>query len=224
MTIVYIIPEYIEGLGDCTKLLTSTGEVKIIEKNIDTVMKRIMRDRLISQKDLYKKTYEITNLKRNFPLYLTNLEMLLPLKCREIKMKGDRAYGYINENGEIKYFVKVGNEWIEVPKEVFLVIQNSYRKMLRDNNKDRMLIHFDQLEQAQRYVHTDMTNEQSYTTNDLMFAFGKLTDIEKRIIYKLYFENISEKTIAFELGVSESTLNYRKKKILNKMKKFLVNQ
>ena len=50
------------------------------------------------------------------------------------------------------------------------------------------------------------------------------TDIEKRIIYKLYFENISEKTIAFELGVSESTLNYRKKKILNKMKKFLVNQ
>ena len=97
MTIVYIIPEYIDGLGDCTKLLTSTGEVKIIEKNIDTVMKGIMRDRLISQKDLYKKTYEITNLKRNFPLYLTNLEMLLPLKCREIKMKGDRAYGYINE-------------------------------------------------------------------------------------------------------------------------------
>lgn len=142
-------------------------------------------------------------------------------------MKNDynrKTFRTINENGEIKYFVKVGNEWIEVPKEVFLVIQNSYRKMLRDNNKDRMLIHFDQLEQAQRYVHTDMTNEQSYTTNDLMFAFGKLTDIEKRIIYKLYFENISEKTIAFELGVSESTLNYRKKKILKKMKKYLVNQ
>lgn len=142
-------------------------------------------------------------------------------------MKNDynrKTFRTINENGEIKYFVKVGSEWIEVPKEVFLVIQNSYRKMLRDNNKDRMLIHFDQLEQAQKYVHTYMTKEQSYTSNDLVKAFGKLTNVEKKIIYKLYFENLSEKTIAFELGVSESTLNYRKKKILKKLKNFLVNQ
>lgn len=142
-------------------------------------------------------------------------------------MKNDynrKNFKTINENGEIKFFVKVGNEWIEVPKEVFLVIQNSYRKMLRDNKRDRMLIHFDQLEQAQRYVHTYMTNEQSYTANEIIYAFGKLTNIEKKIIYKLYFENLSEKTIAVELGVSESTLNYRKKKILKKLKKFLVNQ
>lgn len=44
-----------------------------------------------------------------------------------------------------------------------------------------------------------------------MLAFGKLTNIEKRIIYKLYFVNLSEKTISFELGISESTLNFRKK-------------
>ena len=142
-------------------------------------------------------------------------------------MKNDynrKTFRTINENGEIKYFVKVRNEWVEVPKEVFLVIQNSYRKMLRDNKRDRILLHFNQLEQAQKYVHTYKINEQSYTPIDLMLAFGKLTNIEKRIIYKLYFKNLSEKTIAFELGVSESTLNYRKKKILEKMKKFLVNQ
>ena len=101
-------------------------------------------------------------------------------------MKNDynrKTFRTINENGEIKYFVKVGNEWIEVPKKVFLVIQNSYRKMLRDNNKDRMLIHFDQLEQAQKYVHTYMTNEQSYTINDLMFAFGKLTSIMQLYLF-----------------------------------------
>lgn len=77
-------------------------------------------------------------------------------------MKNDynrKTFRTINENGEIKYFVKVGSEWIEVPKKVFLVIQNSYRKMLRDNNKDRILLHFDQLEQVQKYVQIAKTNE-----------------------------------------------------------------
>ncbi len=97
MTIDYIIPEYIEGIGDCTKLLTATGKEKIIEKNIDTVLKQIMKDRLISQRDLYRKTYELTKMKRNFPLYLTNQEMLITFKCRKIKAQGDRAFGYINQ-------------------------------------------------------------------------------------------------------------------------------
>lgn len=58
----------------------------------------------------------------------------------------------------------------------------------------------------------------------LKFALGRLTESERQMIYLLFFEsdeNISEREIADMMEIPQKTLNNRKLKILEKLKKYL---
>lgn len=51
-----------------------------------------------------------------------------------------------------------------------------------------------------------------------------LTTDEQFIISQLYFNELTEKELATQLGISQQRLHYQKKKILNKLKKILLSQ
>lgn len=57
----------------------------------------------------------------------------------------------------------------------------------------------------------------------LMTALDRLTDTERGLIDALFYEDKSEREVARETGVSQNTVNYRKHKILDKLKKFIEN-
>ncbi|KMT22898.1 hypothetical protein [Clostridium cylindrosporum] len=96
--ILAIRPVYIKDKGDCTMVLKEGTKEILIEKPIDIVIEDEMALRMVDLKVLKKKIKEITKMKKNYPLYPTNEEMLVLVKLREAKVVGDRAYGYINNN------------------------------------------------------------------------------------------------------------------------------
>ena len=66
------------------------------------------------------------------------------------------------------------------------------------------------------------SNENERLFNILKNAINTLDTDEKQIIWKLFFESKqSETQIAEQLGISQQVLNYRKKKILRKLRNFL---
>lgn len=50
-------------------------------------------------------------------------------------------------------------------------------------------------------------------------CIGKLTEQEQELIYALYFQGKSEPMLSVEIGISQQLINYRKQKILLKLKK-----
>ena len=50
-----------------------------------------------------------------------------------------------------------------------------------------------------------------------------LSEDERIILHKLYFEDKSERIVSMELGISKTALHQRKVKLLRKLKKFLKN-
>ena len=52
-------------------------------------------------------------------------------------------------------------------------------------------------------------------------TIGKLTEQEQEIIDGLFFQEKSESMMAAEIGISQQLVNYRKQKILIKLKKLL---
>ena len=48
-----------------------------------------------------------------------------------------------------------------------------------------------------------------------------LTDAERKLIHALYFEQMSERQFSQIVGVSQQAINYRKRKILSKLRRVL---
>ena len=55
----------------------------------------------------------------------------------------------------------------------------------------------------------------------LMDALDELTVEERGLIDAIYYDDLSERETARNVGVSQNTVNYRKNKILNKLKKII---
>lgn len=60
---------------------------------------------------------------------------------------------------------------------------------------------------------------------ELRQHIAKLDEGEQCVLYELYLSDnpISERELSRRMGVSQKTLNYRKKKILEKLKKLWLN-
>ena len=57
----------------------------------------------------------------------------------------------------------------------------------------------------------------------LRFVLDKLSPDEYALIYALYYKGISERQWSSETGIPQKTIKYRRRRILNKLKKFLIN-
>lgn len=128
------------------------------------------------------------------------------------------------------YFIKVNNQWINVSKEVFHVCRNSYMKMYRDSYKDeKKLIHYDEKLNYPLINNTyELDPEQILNKQEqihmLHSTLSILTEEERIIIKEIYFFNCKEVDVAKKLGISQQSVNYKKKKILKKLRNFLLKQ
>lgn len=117
---------------------------------------------------------------------------------------------------------------IQVLREVFLVCQNSYRKMLRDSENDQRVYNFTDLSQAERYQIGKLSDEdrinQLYRKYEIDRALEKLTVQERCLIEEIYFNGCSERILAEKMGIPEKTLNNQKHKIFQKLRKTMAEK
>ena len=136
-------------------------------------------------------------------------------------------YNFWTEKNDekLEYYMVVKGKKIQVPKEVFLVCQNSYRKMLRDSEKDNRIYNFTDLSLAEKYQIDKQSDEerlnQLYRKYQIDRALAKLTVQERYLIEEIYFNGCSERVLAEKIGIPEKTLNNHKHKILQKLKKIM---
>lgn len=143
-------------------------------------------------------------------------------------MKNDftRYDFYISKMNDSKaYFLKINNKWIEVHKEIFNVFYNDYKKMYRDNLRDKeKVFNFENIDLAEPYLlnkdYKDLIQNiyESELKKDLYKALNKLDKEEKMIIYEIYFKNTSERRLATLLKTNRNDIHYKKQKILKKIK------
>ena len=143
-------------------------------------------------------------------------------------MKNDyKRYNFWTEkhDGKLEYYMIVENKKVRVPRKVFLICQNSYRKMLRASKHDKNIYHFSDLSQAEKYQINRISEEEKinqwYRKYELNQALNKLNDQEQYIIQEIFFKGHSERDLAERMGLPEKTLNNHKHKILQKLKKIM---
>lgn len=149
-------------------------------------------------------------------------------------MKNDfkRKEFWIKKNNNNKqYFLKIDNEWIEVTREVYLVCKRSYQKMYREILRDHnVLVHYENIDNIQRYIVdsdetdplTDLIKNESIKV--LYYAFEQLNKKEQSLIYDMFFEEMSYRQLSKKYNIPVATLQYQIKKILNKLKKYLIQK
>lgn len=146
-------------------------------------------------------------------------------------MKNDykRYCFWTEKEGEnIKFYICVKSKWIEVSNQVFATCKNSYRKINRDNARDKDIIsHYTDFETAM--YHYDNINELEITEKiykdmkieTLYKVINMLPNDEQEIIILIYFEDKTEREVARILHLSNTTLHNKKIRILKKLKKIL---
>lgn len=128
------------------------------------------------------------------------------------------------------YFIKVNNQWINVSKEVFHVCRNSYMKIYRDSFKyEEKLVHYNEeliytlINDTYEFDPEKILNKQEQI-HMIHSALSILTDEERFLIKEIYFFGCKEVDVAKKLRMSQQLVNYKKKKILKKLRDFLLKQ
>lgn len=137
------------------------------------------------------------------------------------------------ETGEVKYYMRINNLYVEVQKEVYQVCFNSYRKALRESAKlvDYPVISLDQENDQGNtlldYIRSDDDVENTVFKNDILesieTALQMLDSEDRKIVEWFLFYEKTEQEVADLLGVKKYIVNYRKRKIFEKIKNLLEN-
>ena len=134
------------------------------------------------------------------------------------------------KKSEKQYFVQVGNRQVEVNHEVYLEI---YKDYLYEKNQERKrrrnnIISFDAMNEENDDVYDFVPDLRSNTEEEAIHkvTMHKIKEILKEIdpdniIALNYLFQYSEQEISAILGMKQSTLNKKKRKILKCLKKFL---
>lgn len=147
-------------------------------------------------------------------------------------MKNDyyKSQFWVKEiNDEKIYYIKIENQMVEVTKEIYIVCKNSYQKMNYEINKDLENPRYSNI----NYIHLygkfyeyDYINE-LYVKDIKKILYRELKELSENEIYiinSIYFFDMKEAEVAKQLGISQQSLNYRKKRILKKIRKILLKQ
>ncbi|MCR0507530.1 sigma-70 family RNA polymerase sigma factor [[Clostridium] innocuum] len=137
-------------------------------------------------------------------------------------------FAEITNNGERKFYIRINNNWIQVSREVFRVCKGYYKKILNDNYRDQdVLQHYEDVDTIYPFV----INKREFDIVEHLYmkdlykqlhaAFLLLSESERNIIRWIYFEELTEQEVANLLHITQPTLNYRKQKILKKLKNLL---
>lgn len=133
-----------------------------------------------------------------------------------------------DESGNEYYFMRIHSTYIEVPHEVFNVCYASYKKQLRDIQKDiqyKLMSLDKELNDSVRYVDMVVDEVDQYEQikiNDevalILHIINSLPEDEKNLITNLLLKEKTERELSKELNVPHSTIHKRKNNIIKKIK------
>ena len=143
-----------------------------------------------------------------------------------------------------KYYIGISGQSFEVSREVYEVYYKGQRKekyFMEDLKREQkrknpktgeiMVIpsredSYERLLDAEKQFVSDTESVEELVMRGIIlerldYAMKKLTKEELAIIYALFYQEISELELAKQLGIPRTTLQSRKYKILEKLKKLL---
>ena len=149
-------------------------------------------------------------------------------------MKNDYSKNYFwkirkSKTQQYKFYLRPHGKLVEVDEDVFKVCYNSYKKIIRDNVKDNQarLISLDaNIRNDVTYLDVvsddkSMNIENQYKVSMVLNEIDKLSPDDKELITNLLVQEKTERELAKQLHVSQSTIHKRKNNILKKLRKKL---
>lgn len=121
---IYIIPRYIDGIGNGTLIRNEDG-IKELNISIDSALKKVFEEKSIDLRVVKRKTSRLLDQRNLIPLYLAYDDVLVPIRIRKPLVKGDNVYGYINlnlvkkvEDGRVIFIDGSSIDYIESKKTI----------------------------------------------------------------------------------------------------------
>ena len=135
------------------------------------------------------------------------------------------------ENMNKKYYIFVGNEKIEVDQKIYQnywQITNREKYLERLDRKSKLLFFSDLSSEypCEESLEDETINVEKIVETKMMLeavreAISELNDEEKEIIFRLFYEEESLRSIAKDKEISAPALLKRRNKIFEKLKKLL---
>ena len=124
-----------------------------------------------------------------------------------------------------KYFIKIGDALVEVTKEVYEAYYSVERHMRTLDEKDArngtvLYSNLDTKKTLGVEMLRDLTAE-SVEDERLHKCLSHLPESDQQLIRAIYFEDLSEREYARQVGLSQKGVNKRKHKILKKLRKMV---
>ena len=167
-------------------------------------------------------------------------------KRRFIRLSGKEAYAYIREHKtEDVYFVQTVTDeteegekvFVEVPKSSVSVYRSGtyhaqYLSKMRKKKRYRLVSLYHPTEESDGTAVVDKYGDDGHSVEDAVIreinleilrrALKSLTDAELKIVRSLYLDEnpMSERQLSRIMDIPVTTLDYRKKLVLKKLKNF----
>ncbi len=133
------------------------------------------------------------------------------------------------------YRLPVHRELVDVTREVYVGFYQEKRKAktVDEKNQRNGLLSYDALDtestlgeeafQDSSMPSLEEVAEETLLRERLHHCLGQLPEEERRLVESLYFEGLTERQCAKNLGISQKAVNKRRHKILAQLKKLLEN-
>ena len=128
-----------------------------------------------------------------------------------------------------EYSITIDGVQVPVSEEVYYAFKRPAWKELKRrevrSEKERSLEAFidDGFDIPSEQALVDEIVADKLLLDELLSALEELTEDERRLIDALFYQDTSEREVARELGIAQTTLNYQKTCILKWLKKKLKN-
>lgn len=140
-----------------------------------------------------------------------------------------RNYFWIKRDlkGNKHYYFKIKGQYHEVSEEVYKICYNSFKKEEREKEKrsEFKVSSLDQLDNNTALVDKIADDKNQYDTfyvneevENVMNIINHLSEEEKDLITNLLINNKTERELAIKMGISQSAVNKRKKRIIENIK------
>lgn len=153
---------------------------------------------------------------------------------KKYKYDYDRTCFYTKNipNDEVKYYLKVDREYVEVSEQVFKVCRRSYDKIRKyeKNKVDRSILNYQDIDQATFFVVNKEINCDIVNRIYLRDAAKRikqeimlLPERDRKIAICIFIKEYSDRETSRLLDIPQTTVSYRKRLIRKKIKNNIKN-
>lgn len=171
----YIIPEYVEGLGNCTKIKDAKGE-QILERTVKSVIKSICNEKMMDLRILKRKAEKILGQSNLIPIYLSSNEIYIPVRIRRPMVERDGGYGYVN----FSMIEKIMDKHILLKDKSNLNYIGSKRSLMKRCKMAGVLIEsLSDDEKVLSYMESEMKSPA--TREDILFLISEIKKLKRTL-------------------------------------------